>query len=128
MCEQAAPNVDPQRFPGLVLQRCSDSFAEAWNGTSWKLETTASPSGGSDSYLAGVSCTSPAACTAVGYYYSNSSDVEVTLAEAWNGTSWSLEATPNPAGALASYQRVPVHIHHGLGRGRTGTSTTPAPS
>jgi hypothetical protein len=27
----------------------------------------------------------------------------MTLAEQWNGTSWSMLATPNPPGSIASY-------------------------
>ena len=37
-----------------------------------------------------MSCTSPAACTAVG------GDSTGTVAESWNGTRWSVQATPNP--------------------------------
>jgi hypothetical protein len=49
--------------------------------------------------LSGVSCHSTKLCTAVGYYY-NTSGTEVTLAEAWNGTVWSFQTTPNPSGAV----------------------------
>ncbi len=44
-----------------------------------------------------VSCSSPAACTAVGTNL-NASGINVTLAERWNGTSWQRQATANPAG------------------------------
>jgi hypothetical protein len=77
------------------------ALAEAWNGTSWSIKATPSPSGAQASFLAGVSCTSATACTAVGGYSDSSGDL-VTLAEAWNGTSWSIEATPNPSGAPTS--------------------------
>ena len=73
------------------------TLAETWNGTSWSIQSTPNPSGGQDSILYGVSCTSSSACTAVGEY-DNSSDTDVTLAEAWNGSSWSIETTPNPSG------------------------------
>src|SRR5207237_933632 len=39
--------------------------------------------------------------TAVGYD-NNSANVTVTLAERWNGSSWVVQATPNPAGAKSS--------------------------
>jgi hypothetical protein len=76
-------------------------LAERWNGTSWAIQATPNPSGAQDSFLSGVSCTSTTACIAVGYYASGSS--EVTLAERWNGTSWAIQATPNPIGARASF-------------------------
>lgn len=44
-----------------------------------------------------VSCSAPAACTAVGTNL-NPSGIYVTLAERWDGTSWQRQATPNPAG------------------------------
>ncbi len=78
------------------------TFAEEWNGTSWAIETTRNPSGVTSITLSGVSCTSATSCTAVGWYV-NSSGVFVTLAEAWNGASWAIQTTPNPAGATQSY-------------------------
>jgi hypothetical protein len=45
-----------------------------------------------------VSCTSATNWTAVGYYYCASGST-VTLAEQWNGTTWTVEVTPSPAGA-----------------------------
>jgi hypothetical protein len=41
-----------------------------------------------------VSCTSAAACTAVGYTYNGS--VSRTLIESWDGTSWTVVPSPNP--------------------------------
>jgi hypothetical protein len=76
------------------------TLAENWNGSGWALQTTSNP-GTALSALTGVSCTSATACTAVGYY-TNSASVTVTLAEAWNGSSWAVQATPNPAIATAS--------------------------
>jgi hypothetical protein len=70
-------------------------LAEAWNGTSWTIEATANPGGEEMTELTGVSCTRRDACVAVGWYW-NSSDVLVTLSEVWNGTSWTIAATPNP--------------------------------
>jgi hypothetical protein len=67
----------------------------------WKIEPTPSPSEATDVELSGVSCPSPRACVAVGSYQ-NSSGVQVTLAEGWNGASWRIEATQNPSGSSAS--------------------------
>jgi hypothetical protein len=47
--------------------------------------------------LFGVSCVSAANCTAVGV--SETSSAVMTLAEHWNGSTWAIQATPNPPGA-----------------------------
>jgi hypothetical protein len=71
-------------------------LAERWNGTRWSIQHPSSPSGSQASTLAGVSCVSATACTAVGNY--NNGTTRVALAEGWNGTKWSIQHTPNPAG------------------------------
>jgi hypothetical protein len=73
------------------------TLAETWNGTSWSIQKTATPTGTHESYLTSVSCTTAEACTAVGNYRNSAGNV-VTLAERWNGTSWTIQPTPNPAG------------------------------
>jgi hypothetical protein len=72
------------------------TLAEKWNGTVWTVQSTPNPAGASANYLQSISCTTASACTAVGYDTNNSGDT-VTLAEAWNGTTWSIQTTPNPA-------------------------------
>lgn len=74
------------------------TLAERWSGSEWAIQSTANPSGARSSWLEAVSCTSSSACTGVGRY-ENSSKVEVTLAERWNGSEWAIQATPNPTGA-----------------------------
>jgi hypothetical protein len=76
------------------------TLAEHWNGKKWAIQPTRNPSG-VESILDGVSCTSATACTAIGFY-ANSSGVEVTLAEHWNGTKWAIQPTPNPSGSQDS--------------------------
>jgi hypothetical protein len=71
------------------------TLGEAWNGMSWSVIPTANPPGATSSGLNGVSCTAANACTAVGTYVE--SGLTRTLAESWNGTSWSIQTTPNPA-------------------------------
>src|SRR5215472_11542342 len=70
------------------------ALAEVWNGTAWRIRAVPVPPGGTHSALDGVSCTVATACIAVGYYTS-SQGVKVTLAERWNGTSWSVQPTPD---------------------------------
>jgi hypothetical protein len=77
------------------------TLAERWNGKEWVIQSTVTPTGAKSSSLASVSCSAAAACMAVGHFV-NSSGVEVTLSESWNGTSWSLKEPPNPTGAKGS--------------------------
>src|SRR5438132_9152190 len=66
----------------------------------WTIQSTPNPivpTGG----FSGVACTSTSACTAVGDYSASSNETH-TLAERWNGTSWAIQATPNPSGAQGS--------------------------
>jgi hypothetical protein len=74
------------------------SLAEAWNGATWTVQPTPAPAGGSNVDLAGVSCGSPTACVAVGGYYDGHGNA--VLAETWNGSIWSIQAVPLPAGGL----------------------------
>jgi hypothetical protein len=71
------------------------TLAERWNGTSWTVQATPSPGDLGSSVLSAVSCTSSTSCTAVGGDFIGST--EVTLAERWDGTSWTVQPTPNPA-------------------------------
>jgi hypothetical protein len=83
-----------------VTSTVRSTLAERWNGTKWSIETTPNPTGAPSSELHGVSCTASGACTATGQYYNGSANV--TMAQRWNGTKWSIETTPNPTGASSS--------------------------
>ncbi len=71
-------------------------LAERWNGTGWSIQKTPNPSGANRAFLTSVSCPATNACTAVGIYNRGSS--QLTLAEHWNGKTWKIQHTPNPAG------------------------------
>jgi serine/threonine-protein kinase len=73
------------------------SLAETWNGAAWTIQHTPRSGAGIDSFLYGVSCTSPAECTAAGDNDSPASG-SVVLAERWNGTNWAAQPTTNPSG------------------------------
>jgi hypothetical protein len=51
------------------------------------------------SALSAVSCVSSIACTAVGYSWASNTQNTNTLAEGWNGTTWSVQATVDPSGS-----------------------------
>src|SRR5260370_569637 len=70
------------------------TLAEAWNGTSWRIQPTQDPAGSHGSELVAVSCRSPGACTAAGDYVTGA-NVDATLAERWNGTRWAIQAPHN---------------------------------
>ena len=96
-CMAVGTSFDSSGFPtGLV--------AERWDGTRWRIQPVPAPSGAPGSFFAGVSCTSPSFCTAVGARTDSAGNPVGTLAERWNGTSWSTEPTPNPppGGVLAA--------------------------
>jgi putative hemolysin len=70
-----------------------------WNGSGWSLLSTPNHSGGASNptdALWSVSCVKHATnfCMAAGDYL-NVSHLQRTLAEKWNGTSWSVVASPN---------------------------------
>jgi hypothetical protein len=74
------------------------ALAETWNGTSWrvlKTARTASPKSGDG--FNHVSCASSSYCIAVGYRYNpRVIHSNHTLAEVWNGKSWTVQTTINP--------------------------------
>jgi len=97
----------PSRSTCIAVGRHQDglsilTLAEAWNGTSWRIQDTPNPAGTFGSVLRDVSCTSDSACTAVGFYNRSPFGPPTPVAEAWNGTRWSIQAVPSPPGALAS--------------------------
>jgi hypothetical protein len=73
------------------------ALAQARTGTGWRIHATPAPAGAIFSELFGVSCTAADACTAAGYYVDAAQHVH-PLAERWNGTSWSIQPAPGPAG------------------------------
>jgi hypothetical protein len=83
-------------------------IAEVWNGSSWRATLVPIPSGESHQIhgmlLNSISCVSTTACMAVGSgtppgSIRSATVRSVDLAEAWNGTSWTLEPTPNVKGS-----------------------------
>jgi hypothetical protein len=75
-------------------------IAMRWNGSSWSTVVIPKPSGAPNSTLAGVKCTTTTNCVAVGSYVTGGTTK--TLVERWNGSAWSIVASPNPAGATVS--------------------------
>jgi hypothetical protein len=81
---------------GEYLKLFSDTnvaLAERWDGRSWRRLTPVTP--GYRAILEAVVCPRADRCVAVGQYY-NLAGVGFTLAEGWNGTTWTVQSTPNP--------------------------------
>ena len=71
------------------------AFAEQWNGVAWTIVPTGSLPGSTENVLDSVSCPSAVDCMAVGVDYLAMTKAQ-TLAEQWNGTSWSQVTSPSP--------------------------------
>jgi hypothetical protein len=74
------------------------TLIESWNGSTWAIVPSPNQAAGrlGVNYLDGVSCVSASACTAVGFYWTNSRRVPKTLIESWNGTAWTIVPSPSP--------------------------------
>jgi hypothetical protein len=72
-------------------------FAEAWNGTSWAVQSVPNPSTSKRTEVRGISCTSSTACTMVGVY-ETTAVYRVPFAARWNGTAWAEQSVPSPSG------------------------------
>jgi hypothetical protein len=99
------------------------SFAERWDGSRWSLEATLEIPGAFDTQLASVSCPSPSVCVAVGYYDPRPGPSQRTLAERWNGTSWSVDRTLDPAGQSSELDGVSCTSSACLAVGQTRVNT-----
>src|SRR5215472_7842800 len=74
------------------------TLAEAWNGTRWRVLSAANTHS-ADSVLGAVWCGGPGSCLGVGTTRSPA-DITVSLAERWNGTRWTIDATASPGNEL----------------------------
>jgi hypothetical protein len=70
------------------------ALSESWSGgASWSLTSAEAPAEASSVTLSAVSCAASDVCTAVGSY--TASMGQASLAEQWDGESWSVRATAN---------------------------------
>ena len=80
------------------------NLIESFDGNEWSIVSSPDPSQSYDS-LAGVSCTGPGSCMAVGGY--ESAYGSETLAESWNGTTWSLSPSTDEGVFISPASGVP---------------------
>jgi hypothetical protein len=78
-----------------VGARGGHMLAESWDGTSWTIGRPPDPAGANGIQLNDVSCVTPTSCIAVGYAQQIEGAFNTTLAEGWNGSSWTPQTTPN---------------------------------
>jgi hypothetical protein len=88
------------------LGESTKSLVEHWDGSRWSIMTVPNPTDSGDTELAGVSCPSTTSCFAVGRDTPPHADEKfvpyTSLAEHWNGNSWSVMTVPNPRNSFAT--------------------------
>lgn len=85
-----------------VSSTAMEPEAYSFNGSSWQVGSVPRPAGMNHTMMNGISCTSASFCIAVGGtedVNGSSSVAAHPVAEVWNGSRWSLELPPVPAGA-----------------------------
>ena len=80
------------------------TLIERWNGHKWSIMTSPNPTHAS---IGTISCSSTASCVAVGNYWAGGAAYAVgaigkSLAERWDGHTWSVMNTPNPTHATVT--------------------------
>lgn len=65
------------------------------NGSTWAVQGTPNPKKSADNNLLGVWCTSADSCAAVGDQVTSATLATLTLAQAWDGTSWTEQPSAN---------------------------------
>jgi hypothetical protein len=78
------------------------TLAEHWNGSAWSIQPTPGFTGAAFTQVIGVGCGSANACFASGFYADNSTGDTLPLVEKYNGTQWTIQPVPAPAGAVVS--------------------------
>ena len=100
------------------------ALAERWNGSAWIRTTTSSPDADLDE-LHGVAAKSGTDAWAAGYRRPTPVSPFRTLVEHWNGSRWSLAASPNPSrgdnnlAAVAAIPGTGGYLAVGYSGGRT---------
>ncbi len=80
------------------------TLIERWDGTSWAIVT--SPNAAQINRLNAVTCRSASDCWAVGYSEivgTGTLNIDQTLIEHWNGTSWAIVTSPNTSTTQYNY-------------------------
>src|SRR5579863_7317872 len=93
------PWVHPQAL-GKARVGAAPSYTAEFAVEELPKPTNSGPS--EDREAESISCVRPQACVVVGTYWNYTEQAHATLAEIFNGSEWSVQSTPNPAGAVES--------------------------
>lgn len=105
----ASPNTSSPQYNVLFAVTCASGsncwavgysdngpLIEHWNGTAWTIASAPTAGGGFNNFLNDVVCNSASDCWAAGRYFGSTSPPGYkTLLEHWDGTVWSIVASPN---------------------------------
>ncbi len=89
-------------FSSLGNNSQPSALIDSWNGSTWSVGPDVAPPDTQASLLWSVDCVSSSDCWAVGAQEPDGQQQPQTLAENWNGTTWSVVPTPAVAGYLFS--------------------------
>lgn len=71
------------------------------SGATWTTQVGVTPSVATLSQLQGVACTTNTTCNAVGLYQDSTGDTtQHSLAQLWDGSSWTLKTVADPSGSV----------------------------
>lgn len=68
---------------------------EHWDGSSWSIVPSPDTSAAQDDFVHSVACASSSDCWAVGFSWSRTASAYQPLILRWDGTAWSVVASPN---------------------------------
>jgi hypothetical protein len=86
----------------LDFQGRTRGLVEGWDGSVWTPQHIQNPPGFGAIALLGVSCAAPV-CETVGDWSTSLNDFpSSTLAEQWDGSTWTIQSIPSPAGSTSS--------------------------
>ncbi|GAC1583062.1 MAG: hypothetical protein NVS3B24_21550 [Candidatus Dormibacteria bacterium] len=71
------------------------TLLEHWDGFAWSIQDSPNPDNAAGVFISGVTCVASADCWAVGYYLPRGVSSFQTLAEHWDGRSWSIVKSDN---------------------------------
>jgi phage tail-like protein len=74
-----------------IVNHVNRPLVEFWNGSLWATQSAPMPAGAKGAVLNGVSCPAVNNCTAVGAWHDSTGTH--TLAEAWDGSTWTIQPT-----------------------------------
>jgi hypothetical protein len=94
-CTSASSCTAVGSFRKYIPAEPRKTVAMRMQGAVWQISPQPNPPGASYRRLAGVACAAPASCVAVGEYQSGG--ISKTLVHQWNGRSWRIVPSPNPA-------------------------------